>query len=151
MDGEESRMKMIIASLLLLPLFAFADDGKVRLGKYSCIVEEAHPNSGLAKSYLGDRLEYDADKGVLQEATSIEIDGKLTWLPPQTICSRLFVDTYPSTESNLYAVQFDKTGSGYRPFVAWLMIETKDDELRPYFKFFSSGIVGLVTGRCTHL
>ena len=144
-------MKKLIALLLLLPALASADEGNERLGKYSCLVEAAHPNSGLAKSYLGDRLEYDADKGVLQEAASIEIDGQLTWLPPQTICSRLLVDTYPSTESNLYAVQFDKTGSGYRPFVAWLMIETKDDELRPYFKFFSSGIAGLVTGRCTHL
>ena len=144
-------MKPLIALLLLLPVLASADEENVRLGKYSCVVEAAHPNSGHAKGYVGSRLEYDADKGLLQLASSYEVDGKTTWLPPQAICSRLLVDAYPSTEKNLHAVQFDKTEGGFRPFVAWLRIETMEDGFRPYFKFFSSGIEGLVTGRCTHL
>jgi len=55
-------MKKFAALLLLLPVLASADEENVRLGKYSCVVEAAHPNSGHAKGYVGSRLEYDADK-----------------------------------------------------------------------------------------
>ena len=44
------------------------DNVKPLLGKYSCIVQVAYPNRDWAKEYIGSRLEYDADKGVLDPA-----------------------------------------------------------------------------------
>lgn len=127
------------------------EDANPRLGKYSCIVQTAHPNNGWAKEYVGSRLEYDADKGILSLASPIEIDGESAWLPPQRISRSLTVQTYPSSENNLHAVQFDPVSDvNQRPFVAWLMIQTINNELRPSFKFFSTGIQGVVTGKCLH-
>ena len=144
-----------IIALILLSIVQHVmaeEDVKPRLGKYSCIVQMAHPNREWAKSYVGSRLEYDADRGILHLAVPIEIDSESTWLPPQRICSSLTVQTYPSSENNLHAVQFDRVSAGgnQRPFVAWLMIQTIEDELRPNFKFFSTGIEGVVTGKCMH-
>lgn len=147
--------RLAIIALILLALFpsAFAEDNvKSRLGKYSCIVEAAHGDDVFAHSYLGSRLEYDADKGLLDLADSIKSEGETLWLPPQRICNRLIVQTEPSNESQLHAVQFDPASPGmYRPFVAWLKIETIDNEYTPSFTFFSTGIEGVVTGTCTHL
>ncbi len=149
-------MKRTVLIALILPVVfqqVFAEEElKPRLGKYSCIVQAAYPNLDWAKSYVGSRLEYDADRGTLHLASLIDIDGESTWLPPQRICSRLIVQTEPSNETHLHAIQFDPASPGtYRPFVAWLMIKTIDNEYTLDFKFFSTGIEGVVTGTCTHL
>ena len=137
-------MKKLTALLLLLPVLASADEGNVRLGKYSCLVEAAHPNNVLARSYVGSRLEYDADSGVLQLAQFLDIDGERSWLPPQTICSSLIVEAEPSIEGILHAVQFNRRSEGeFRPFVAWLKIDKGENMFGLPFVFFSTGIEGL--------
>ena len=147
--------RSIIIALILLAIVRDVmaeEDVKPRPGKYSCIVQAAHPDRDWGKAYVGSRLEYDAEKGVLDLALPIEIDGDSTWFPSQRICSSLTVETYPSSENNLHAVQFDPVSGGNQlPFVAWLMIETLDNEYAPKFKFFSTGIRAVVTGKCTHL
>lgn len=146
-------MVRVVALLLLFPALASPDESAARLGKYSCLVQEAYPNVGFAKSYVGERLEYDADEGVLELAQKIElVDGTSSWLPPVSISSRLFVETEPSVEGILHAVQFDKSSEdAFRPYVAWLKIDAPNDNFMSNFMYFSTGIEGLVTGACTHL
>ena len=146
--------RSVIIALILPAIFqcAFAEDNaKARLGKYSCIVEKAYGNTVLPRSFLGSRLEYDADKGILDYSDPAPSKDESLWMPPRRLCNRLFVQTKPSSETQLHAVQFDAVSPGdYRPFVAWLMIETIDNKYTPNFTFFTSGMEGVVTGKCTH-
>ena len=96
--------------------------------------------------------EYDADKGTLDIADSIEIDRRTLSVPPQRICNRLIVDTKPSSETHLHAVQYDAASPGdYRPFVAWLKIQDSESDVTQAFAFFSTGIEAVVTGKCLHV
>ena len=151
-----------IFAVSAVPLIAVAEeDAKPVLGRYSCVVESAHLDetqpdlNSWPKQIVGSRLEYDADAGVMTIAQKIKIDGKESWLPPQDWCSDLNVETYPSRENNLHAVQYVPVAESarglMRPFVAWLTIKTTDNEITPEFVFFSSGIEGVVAGKCTHL
>ncbi len=155
-------MCWVLITVSAVPLIAVAEeDAKPLLGKYSCVVKSAHldeirpDHNSLPKHIVGSRLEYDADAGVMTIATKMKIDGKESWLPPQDWCRDLQVETYPSRENNLHAVQYvpvSESARGYMlPFVAWLTIKTLDSETTPEFMFFSTGIQGVVAGKCTHL
>lgn len=138
-----------------LPQFAFAEAlaGAAQLGRYACRVDEVYGTDELGKRWKNARLIYDADAGTLEG--SFDPWGELTKkgmeLPPERrLFSRLKVETVPSSVNNLIAVQYDPVGyrANIRPMVAWLMLETLGDPIRPRFKFFSNTIRVVTEGRC---
>ncbi len=146
--------RIILLLAVIWPLVGLLANA-AQLGRYACKVEEVYGTDDLGKSWKHARFIYDADAGTLEG--SLDIGGHLAKQglelpPPKRWFSRLKVETVPSSVNNLHAVQYDPVGyrGNIRPVVAWLMLETLDDPIRPRFKFFSTGIYVVAEGRCTH-
>jgi hypothetical protein len=138
----------IVSVLTLLTTFIVTADGANQYGTYTCIVHEVHGNDYFAEEWLGARLIFDADKGVLDAI-------KDPVLPYTRMFSRLKVVSGPWFQNHLHAVQYDPVGFGgddgnITPVVAWLMIKVLDDPEFPEFTFFSTGIRSIATGSCSH-
>ena len=140
-----------LAAAVILSLVSCASAvSAARLGTYTCQVKAVYGTDAIGNTWKDAKLVYDADAGTLYG--SLDIFSDLPRLPLSRKFSRLHVETMPSAENNLTAVQYDRVGErgNIRPIVAWLMIETVEDPDRPDFQFFSNSIRVIVTGECVH-
>ena len=137
----------VLMVVFLVPAAASA----ARLGTYTCQVETVYGKDFLGWTWKGAKLVYDADSGTLCGSFDpFGERGESRRSNLSRVFSRLHVETLPSAENNLVAVQYDRAGErGYiRPIVAWLMIETLGDQDRSGFQFFSNTIRAIVEGEC---
>ena len=134
--------------VLMVGFLVPATMSAARLGTYTCQADTVYGTDALGKTWRGITLVYDADAGTLYGKFAPFFEGDQRSLG--RLFSRLNVETMPSAENNLTAVQYERAGESgnIRPLVAWLMIETLDDQDRPRFQFFSNSIRVIVVGKC---
>jgi len=115
---------------------------------YECTVVETHGVDEIGKQFQNAILIYRP----MSDTLDVKLYAPGTDLPPERLFSRLHIQTFPSERNNLHAVQYDPVeGANITPVVAWLMLETIKTPERPGFKFFSTGLRGLLTGTCRPL